>query len=178
LEASALSWLKNTAHRPEYVTIIDLPETLIFADALLRHEVGIAEVRYLLDDTPIDPAGVGAKVLLCPISNVSALRRLEFDLVTNTLSMQEMTDEWVDWYMRWLDMQPCRYFYSANFFGTALARMREGRNSWSPRPSSGWWLQHSGLTMTGHAQWQCRCSRREATQVLLRAASRLGLTDG
>ena len=138
---STLSWLKNTAHRPEYVTIIDLPETLIFADALLRHELGNAEVRYLLDDRAIDPAAVGAKVLLCPISNVSALRPLEFDLVTNTFSMQEMTDEWVDWYMRWLDMQPCRYFYSANFFGTALARMREGRNSWSPRPSSGWSLQ-------------------------------------
>jgi len=83
---------------------------------------------YLLDDTPIDPAAVGAKVLLCPISNVSALRRLEFDLVTNTFSMQEMTDEWVDWYMRWLDMQPCRYFYSANFFGT-----RFGENARGPK---------------------------------------------
>lgn len=138
---STLSWLRNTAHRPEYMAIIDLPETLIFADALLRHELGIAEVRYLLDDTPIDPASVGVKVLLCPVSNVSALRRLKFDLVTNILSMQEMTEEWVDWYMRWLDTQPCRYFYSANFFGTALGRMLEGRNSWSPRPSPGWWLQ-------------------------------------
>jgi hypothetical protein len=139
--ATALSWLRNTAHRPDYVVIVDLPETLFFADVLLRFEFGRASVRYLLDNKPVNPAAVGAKVVLCPVSNIAALRDLQLDLVTNTLSMQEMTDDWVDWYMQWLDKQNCSYFYSSNYFGTALAKMLEGRNSWSPRPSPKWRLQ-------------------------------------
>jgi len=136
--ATALAWLRNSAHRPDRVVIVDLPETLIFADALLRHELG--KVHYAHDRTPLDPA-IPAKVILCPVSNSMALHRLQFDLVTNTLSMQEMTDDWVDWYMLWLDEQNCRYFYSANHFGMALGKMLEGRNAWSPRPSAKWRLR-------------------------------------
>jgi len=146
--ATALAWLRNGIHRPEWVTIIDLPETLIFAEVLLRHELGTANVRYLLDGNPIDPDNIGAKIVLCPIANIAALKALQFDLVLNTLSMQEMTDDWIDWYMRWLDEQSCRYFYSANFFGSALADMREGRNSWSPRPSPQWHLRRCWINIS------------------------------
>ena len=108
---------------------------------MLRHELGEENVRYLIDDTPVDPAEMNAKVVLCPIQNIAALRSVTFDLVTNIVSMQEMTDEWIDFYMHWLDEQPCKYFYSANSFGISLNQMREARNSWSPRPSSRWKLQ-------------------------------------
>jgi putative sugar O-methyltransferase len=108
--ATALAWLRNGVHRPQRVAIVDLPETLIFADTLLCHELGAAEVHYLVDDSPVDPDRITARILLCPIAKVAALRPLQFDLVTNTVSMQEMTDDWIDWYMGWLDAQPCRYF--------------------------------------------------------------------
>jgi putative sugar O-methyltransferase len=165
--ATALAWLRNGIHRPECVTIIDLPETLIFADVLLRHEIGTANVRYLLDDNPIDPAEIGAKVVLCPIANIGALKTLQFDLVLNTLSMQEMTDEWIDWYMRWLDEQSCRYFYSANFFGSALADMREGRNSWSPRPSPQWHLRRYWINMSDRPMAMQLFAKAGNTQPLL-----------
>jgi hypothetical protein len=61
--------------------------------------------------------------------------------------MQEMTDAWVDWYMAFLDRQPCRFFYSSNFFTNPLASMKEGHNSWSPRPSAQWGLMHSSIEL-------------------------------
>jgi len=88
--ATALAWLRNSVHRPDRVAIIDLPETLIFADALLRYER--ETVHYVHDRTPLDPT-IPAKIILCPVSNALALRGFQFDLVTNTVSMQEMTDD-------------------------------------------------------------------------------------
>src|SRR5262249_34818198 len=104
----ARAWLTNSAHRPDLVAIVDIPETLVYAEAMLRSELGDERVQYVADRTLI-PNSSG--VVLCPVGNVAALARLSFDLVTNTYSMQEMTDAWIDWYMDWLDRQTCRYFY-------------------------------------------------------------------
>src|SRR5262249_16673106 len=78
--------------------------------------------------------------ILCPIAHVKAVKDISFDLVTNLFSMQEMTDAWIDWYMQWLDRQPCRFFYSENYFAGPIVNMVEGHNSWSPRPSPQWLL--------------------------------------
>jgi hypothetical protein len=120
--------------------IVDIPETLVYSETLLRTELGDGKVQYIST-----PASVPNRsgVVLCPVANIRALENTSFDLVTNTWSMQEMTDAWVDWYMEWLDRQPCRFFYSENYFANALTNMREGHNSWSPRPSSRWQLIRS-----------------------------------
>jgi hypothetical protein len=86
-------------------------------------------------------------VILCPVGNIAALEGISFDLVTNTASMQEMTDAWVDWYMDWLDRQPCRLLYSDNYFANPLTDMQEGHNSWSPRPSARWQLFYSHVSL-------------------------------
>lgn len=56
----------------------------------------------------------------------------------NTGSIQEMTEEWVDFWMEWLKKQDCRYFYSLNYFAQPLAYMMEGANTWSPRLTADW----------------------------------------
>ena len=132
----AYAWRTNQAHRPELVAIVDLPETLVYSEALLRSEFG-DQVQYL-DSPTTRPNSSG--IVLCPIGNLGALADTPFDLVTNTGSMQEMTDAWVDFYMDWLDRQPCRYFWSSNYFASPLSNMQEGHNSWSPRPSARWRL--------------------------------------
>jgi hypothetical protein len=136
----ARCWLTNSAHRPDLVVIIDIPESLVYSEALLRSEFGESQVQYL-SGPGCTPRRSG--VVLCPIGNTRALESISFDLVTNTTSMQEMTDEWIDWYMAWLDRQPCRFFWSANHFANGLSNMREGHNSWSPRPSPRWQLLYS-----------------------------------
>ena len=136
----ARCWLTNSAHRPDLVVIVDIPETLVYSELLLRSELGESQVQYL-SSPRCSPIRSG--VILCPITNIRTLESISFDLVTNTTSMQEMTDEWVDWYMDWLDRQQCRFFWSANHFANAVSNMREGHNSWSPRPSPRWQLLYS-----------------------------------
>jgi hypothetical protein len=135
-------WLTNSAHRPDLVVIVDIPETLVYSEALLRSELGESQVQYLAGPT-YTPMRSG--VILCPINNIRRLENISFDLVTNTTSMQEMTDEWVDWYMDWIDRQPCCFFWSANHFANGISNMREGHNSWSPRPSPRWQLVYSKI---------------------------------
>jgi hypothetical protein len=136
----ARCWLTNSAHRPDLIVIVDIPETLVYSEILLSSELGESQVQYL-SSPRCSPNRSG--VILCPITNIRTLESISFDLVTNTTSMQEMTDEWVDWYMDWLDRQQCRFFWSANHFANAVSNMREGHNSWSPRPSPRWQLLYS-----------------------------------
>jgi len=56
----------------------------------------------------------------------------------NTGSMQEMAEEWVDYWMKMLDKLSVRYFYSLNYFGQRLECLEEAGNVWSPRLSSKW----------------------------------------
>jgi len=140
--STARCWLTNSAHRPDLVVIVDIPETLVYSEALLRSELGESQVQYLASPTcTLKRSGV----ILCPINNIRRLENISFDLVTNTTSMQEMTDEWVDWYMDWIDRQPCCFFWSANHFANGISNMREGHNSWSPRPSPRWQLVYSKI---------------------------------
>ena len=48
-----------------------------------------------------------------------------FDVVVNTGSMQEMTDDWIAVYERFLSAISARYFYSANYFLQPIDRMNE-----------------------------------------------------
>jgi hypothetical protein len=147
----AYAWLTNAAHRPDLVVILDIPETLIYSETLLRNAFGDDAVQYITDPAMV-PNRSG--VVLCPVGNAKAIEGVTFDLVTNVGSMQEMPDGWIDWYMAWLDRQPCRYFYSNNYFGNALTNMNEGHCSWAPRPSARWTLlsHRLNLGMRTHAQ--------------------------
>jgi len=66
------------------------------------------------------------------------LQNLPVDLVINTGSLQEMSEEWVDFYRTWLDQQRCRWFYSLNYFAQPINALWESGNILSPRLSSAW----------------------------------------
>lgn len=161
----ARCWLTNSAHRPDLVAIVDAPETLVYSETLLRNELGDSQVQHISAPTTI-PNRSG--VVLCPIANIQALENISFDLVTNTFSMQEMTDAWVDWYMDWLDRQSCRFFYSENYFANALGNMIEGHNSWSPRPSPRWELIDSQFHL-GNRNAAYMLFRKDSTEVIHKA---------
>ena len=52
--------------------------------------------------------------------------------------MPEMTEEWVDFWMDYLDAANVSLFYSLNYFGQPLEFMAESMNAWSPRPHPRW----------------------------------------
>jgi putative sugar O-methyltransferase len=132
-------WLQNPIHRPKLYVIVDFPESLFFAEVFLRVNFDDLKLLYLTDHATLDlKETLQYSVVLCPVEFVDALSGLTLDLVVNTGSMHEMTEESVGYWMEWLKKQDCRYFYSLNFFAQPLAYMAEGANTWSPRLTSDW----------------------------------------
>jgi len=132
-------WMKNPISRPRCYLILDMPESLFFADVFLRKEFGDDSVYYVTSRDHLPPAIIGQfRFILCPLPLFAALEDLPVDLVINTGSLQEMSEEWVDFYKTWLDRQRCRWFYSLNYFGQPVDALWESGNLLSPRLSSGW----------------------------------------
>lgn len=137
--ATARFWAINPIRRPRRQILLDIPESLFFADAFLSAEFSPDEVGYVTSSDPADIAALdGCRFVLCPLSRLDALQAYDVDLVINTGSMQEMNEEWVDFYTAWLDRQPCKYFYSSNYFAQPISFLAESANLWSPRLSSRW----------------------------------------
>jgi hypothetical protein len=137
--ALARLWLTNPVAQPGVYILIDIPESLFFCDVLLRKEFGDDAVFYAQSAEPFALSSLADhKIILCPISAIDAIRSVDLDLIINTGSMQEMTEEWIEFYTRWMDDQPARYFYSLNYAAQPLGELAESINTWSPRPSTRW----------------------------------------
>jgi len=110
--------------------IVDLPETLYFAETALRPIFG-EEVGYFLNEMP------NTRIILVPVDKLDQYQEA-CDLVINIGSMQEMNDQWINYYMGWLDNCGAKYFYSLNYAGQPLDYIGESRCLWGPRPSTNW----------------------------------------
>jgi putative sugar O-methyltransferase len=131
--APARLFLTNSYKRPRIYALIDLPESLFFAECYLRATLGGDRVHYVdgaLGELPEWSA------VLCPITRIAALRPILFDLVTNTLSMAEMSDAYVAFYCDWLAAQPANHFYSFNRF--LSPHHGESGNLFAPRLPPDW----------------------------------------
>jgi putative sugar O-methyltransferase len=137
--APARAWLNNPICPPQLYIIIDLPESLFFAETTLRREFGDQAVRYVDASRRLNEAEIGsARVLLCPVACLPALSGLHLDLVVNTGSLQEMSAAWSAFYMDWIDRQAPGAFYSLNYFAQPLDHLAEGGNLCSPWLSPAW----------------------------------------
>lgn len=132
-------WLQNPIFRPRCYVDIDLPESLFFAEVFLKVNFDDLKLLYVTNPGKLEQDVVSRySVILCPTKFIDAISSLSFDLVINTGSLQEMTEEWVDFWMQWLREQDCRWFYSLNYFAQPLGNMAESKNSWSPRLTPEW----------------------------------------
>lgn len=137
--APARTWMNNPIARPRCYLILDMPESLFFSDVFLRKEFGRESVYYVTSGEELPVATLeGHQFILCPLANFSALLNLPVDLVINTGSMQEMSEEWVDFYKNFLDRQQCRWFYTLNYFAQPVNALWESGNLLSPRLSPMW----------------------------------------
>jgi hypothetical protein len=134
--ASARLWL-GTPNPPSYC-IVDTPESLFFAEVALAKALG-ERIEYFDGTAPHD-----SSVVLVPLCRLHAFPAVA-DLVINTGSMQEMTDEWIDFYMRWLDAADVRFFYSLNYVAQPVDKLNESRSLWGPRPSALWTTRYLSL---------------------------------
>lgn len=137
--APARLWLDNPVRPVRSYVILDIPESLFFSEVFLRSELGDSSVFYVTHDAPLDSKVLNAhRAILCPLSRHRALSSMPVDLVINTGSMQEMSEEWVSFYTTLLDRQRCRWFYSLNYFAQPISYLAESANVWSPRVSPRW----------------------------------------
>jgi putative sugar O-methyltransferase len=132
-------WLTNQLAPARSYAIIDIPECLFFAEVGLKLEFG-ERVGYF------DGADPGTPILLVPLTHLDRFSR-EADLVINTGSMQEMTEEWIDFYIAWLNRFPTRSFYSLNYAAQPLSVMGESRNLWTQRLGHEWSTRHLRLNI-------------------------------
>jgi hypothetical protein len=132
-------WLTNSIAPAESYVIVDIPECLFFAEVALKTEFG-DQVGYFERRDP------GSRILLVPLPYLSHFTR-SADLVINTGSMQEMSDEWIDFYMKWLAAYDTRYFYSLNYAAQPISVMGESRNLWTQRCGPEWSTRHLRLNI-------------------------------
>jgi hypothetical protein len=111
----------------------------IFAEVALRAEFG-DKVGYF------DGSDPGSPILLVPLPFLADFRRSS-DIVINTGSMQEMTDEWIDFYMAWLSDYDTKCFYCLNYAAQPISIMGESRNLWTQRPGPEWSTRHLRLNI-------------------------------
>lgn len=137
--APARTWMKNPIARPRCYLILDMPESLFFSDVFLRKEFGRDSVYYVTSKDALPAAKLEKyQFILCPLPNFTALEKLPVDLVINTGSLQEMSEEWVDFYREFLDRLHCRWFYTLNYFAQPVNALWESGNLLSPRLSPRW----------------------------------------
>lgn len=137
--APARLWLRNSIAPVANYIIVDIPQSLFFADVFLSSNFGAEAVYYVEGQEPLDPALLDRHhVILCPVGSLRAIEALPVDLVVNTGSLQEMSEDWVSYYMAWLDRQNTRFFYSLNYFAQPIGYLAESVNLWSPRMSPEW----------------------------------------
>jgi putative sugar O-methyltransferase len=135
-------WLKNPIHRPRCYLDIDFPESLFFTEVFLCISFPGLRVLYVCSPQKLDvEVLLQYQVILCPHNFVEAVADLSLDLVINTSSMQEMSDDWVDFWMQWLKKKECHWFYSVNYFASPLYQMQETHSTWSPRLTPEWTIK-------------------------------------
>ncbi len=136
---TARLWLQNPIFRPSCYIIIDLPESLFFAEVFLRVNFDDLKLLYVTNSTKLSSEVVSQyDVILCPIAFVSAISGLSLDSVINTGSLGEMPNEWVDFWMQWLREQDCQWFYSLNYFAQPLDNLQDGESLYSLLLPSNW----------------------------------------
>jgi putative sugar O-methyltransferase len=130
-------WLTNTFRPTRTYVIVDLPQSLFFAECYLRTTLGSDNVLYVTDDTAVENIAT-YRAVLCPVTRLHKLQGLRFDMIQSVLSMQQMPDEYVEFYRGWLARQPADYFYSFNYFLQSIDNLVESTNLYAPRLPDDW----------------------------------------
>ncbi|NGX63639.1 MAG: hypothetical protein KR126chlam6_01052 [Candidatus Anoxychlamydiales bacterium] len=140
---AARIWMKNPIHNPNIYVMIDFPEMLFLAEVFLKASLSDVDILHISDIENIQFDKISNKtIILCPIESLSLLDNQPIDLVINTGSLQEMTEEYCSFWMNWLDNSQAKYFYSLNYFAMPINYFGEGANIYSPNLSNQWIMLH------------------------------------
>lgn len=132
----ALLWFTNPIKHVRRYAIVDLPESLFFAEMFLRTALPDVPLRYASPEQPVSHA---PGIVLVPIHLSHQTDAVPFDVVVNTGSMAEMADDWVEYWRAWVDRQSADMFYSHNMIGNPVDRLQESRATMAPTVGNDWY---------------------------------------
>lgn len=129
--------------------LVDLPSSLFFAELFLRLNFPEAKFTYVSEEktareTIETKSGADQEIILCPISIAPALEGIPCDLIVNTGSLAEVTDDWAAFWSEWLSSTNAAWFYSHNMFSTPIDSPMESRNPMAICLGADWRLKHAG----------------------------------
>jgi putative sugar O-methyltransferase len=137
--APARLWMINNLHRPHVYIDVDFPESLFYAEVYLQETLPDHEIVYLHRGQAMPQVeGTRPSIILCPISSLEAILDFPIDLIVNTGSLQEMTDEYVAFYMDAIERSECNSFYSSNYFAQPIQTLMESMNMAAPVMGPNW----------------------------------------
>lgn len=128
--------------------IVDLPESLFFAECFLRANFPDKKLHYVHDAMEIDIALVeNIDFVLIPTAFIKCIRKLSFDLFINMDSFGEMPTETMEHYFHLLQNDwDVRYVFLLNRFLTTVSpdrrTRRERPNGCSWQLDSSWEILH------------------------------------
>jgi putative sugar O-methyltransferase len=125
----ALQWLTNPVKPVGRYCIVDMPEVLFFAEVFLRTALPNVKFHYA---TERKPASTSLGITFVPIQLSGQTKNVPFDIVINTGSLAEMTDDWVNYWCNWLDEQNTKLFYSHNYMGNPAHKVYEAPTTLAP----------------------------------------------
>lgn len=95
--------------------LIDLPESLFYADIFLSLNFPNAKIKYICEDEKINLSQFD--FVLIPVQMYKVLENEKFDIAINTGSLQEMPDITVNFWMNFIqNFIHIKLFYSFNYF--------------------------------------------------------------
>lgn len=128
-------WMLNQNHKIRNYTLIDLPESLFYAEVFLS--VALPGRKIIYCNNPGDLGNATDTVYLVPVHLTQLIRNANFDLVVNTGSLAELSEDWVTYWSDWISKQEVETFYSHNYFGISADQIHESRNLIAPKKPIG-----------------------------------------
>lgn len=111
----ALARIYKLLNKEVAYTLVDLPESLFYAQTFLSANFPDARIKYVNDNSQYNTEDYD--FILVPVQLCDFLKNKDYDLVINTGSLQEMPDATVRFWMNFIQNTiRTNYFYSWNYF--------------------------------------------------------------
>lgn len=126
--ASLRLWFKNHYFNPKFIYNVDLIESLFYAEVFLRKTCPDLNIIYFNNKNDLKFKEKG-NIILCPTSNIDTITdQMQIDLICNYGSMGEMSNEYINHYLKQIEKSSAKYFYSDNRYAEPLDYTSETMN--------------------------------------------------
>jgi hypothetical protein len=130
-------WFKNKIFRPKTYVIVDIPESLFYSEIFLKIHLKSIRIKFLKPNEEIIVTSAPV-VYLCTPEYLEKIKNIKFNLIFNTGSLGEMSVEWAEIYLKFINESKSDYYLTHNRFNEPINFESEIVNTLIPFPNSNW----------------------------------------